>query len=562
MSRGIHRTKGGTVQERAENVASKRAKKNRYDAKENLSAVGKELQGVSFKISGAERAIRNLADAVGPTQDRVCEQRAFVAPYIETLKAIGPTHPTLVVNVWEGGCDVIQSQLDTVFAFIGKTNSLDDVKKTSTAANKLAKSQNGTVDGKVGTPYDMEALLRSSSDDTAPPRRGNTVGETEGLCGAYSRFLLQGEQAANAYIEAVAFVAGQRRRVSPRKMRAGTADFYRPRSDFEVYGGPGCSSLNNPGGDSVTGIQLQETLHESLVETAAQRFGPEVESNATLMHNLDPKVPAGDSSRLSTSTPSVDEKNPGGGRQAENLTKDISNIQSALRSGDEGTAAKMPEGLNKQLRRATDELKKRVGPDGGAMNWARRYITSNWAVMLKYGLRIAAGFLVFKQMAHDRTGCFRIRFPKGESEAPNHKTKVCDSATWNNNLLRLQPNQKIKEHCDCSCVTSDVDHCEPGDPPRGLKDNGCQDVSASMHPCRRGNDSEGFNYTWETCNAFQALAYTTGAFAQSMGSLVTCLTHTAALALSGGITSVLVVFGILCILYGVHWVVGDVFGKR
>ena len=36
------------------------------------------------------------------------------------------------------------------------------------------------------------------------------------------------------------------------------------------------------------------------------------------------------------------------------------------------------------------------------------------------------------------------------------------------------------------------------------------------------------------------------------------MTHTAASALSGGISSVFVVFVILCILFGVHWVVGDV----
>lgn len=68
--------------------------------------------------------------------------------------------------------------------------------------------------------------------------------------GLYSRYLCEGERAANRHLEAIAFVAGRRRSTPRRKSSSAlqSTEFYRPYGDTELYGGVGPGICLTPDG--------------------------------------------------------------------------------------------------------------------------------------------------------------------------------------------------------------------------------------------------------------------------------------------------------------------------
>jgi hypothetical protein len=206
-----------------------------------------------------------------------------------------------------------------------------------------------------------------------------------------------------------------------------------------------------------------------------------------------------------------------------------------------------------------------AGEDAKAAADPERWYHKKWIMpflgwALRTGLLGFFAFETFNAMAHEKSGCY-LQWMNKDQEVTGHPVKLCQDATWPHKL-GWTPNKTIKKHCNnCAEVVQwTTDRWAPEKVPEVLIKGGCTDIgSATKRACRKDVKTAGYNYRWDGSTWFNCLLNTFNAFTEDTASCITCLTKVAAMALSGGIASVIGIIIILIILWVIRWIYQNFF---
>jgi hypothetical protein len=481
--------------------------------------------------------------------------------------------------------------------------------------------------------------------------------------GLYSRYLCEGERAANRYLEAVTFVAGQRRSTPKRRSSASlhSTEFYRTESELALYGGVGPGVCLTPDGTGWYTVTDMNAMDVAAGRSWLAKFNTDAEKTemlnnskawqvAQLMRNVgegkvDPTLlgigrpgdwefrgPRGrdgkpievngkevgpkkwcrkyteplDAPNDPRNSPTVRSERICGGDSIECCNAEIAGpngepldidwspeirangspsdeIQDAVQELIRGVRTKASPWWDKfgwrrrwrveaakndpmnVLRRIEMETVDDIGTGESASargrGWNRQWYVTTLGQLLKWGSYVFMFFLLFNQMAHDKTGCYLQQLHAGEAEEPYWAIKLCPDATFPHGAFSASANGAIRYACSCDCWYGRSGTCKPETAPTNLMAHGCTAGVSMARVCRKDEKSAGFNYEWNDYSVWQAITDTATSMTQDLGSCIECATKLGAMALGGGITSVFAIVAILIILYVVHWVYRNFFSS-